>query len=170
MTTNKNQPHSEGCSVKVREWIFVFISFFFLDKPPQITDHPKSSKDVFPGKPVSFTVQATGTEPLSYQWQRKSEEEEGGREDWHPCPIKWCNGATLTIPKVKMSSEGSYCRVVSNYAGKQTSNPARLEVSWSAGSSRENGKTIAIHRKQKIWSIVHLCMCTYLNLNFTLTS
>src|SRR5215469_15424422 len=37
--------------------------------PPQITTQPQSQTVVL-GQPVTFTVAATGTDPLSYQWQR----------------------------------------------------------------------------------------------------
>ena len=76
-----------------------------------------------------FTVQATGTEPLSYHWQWKPAEEESGSEEWQSCPAEWCDGATLTIPSVQKSNEGWYCCVISNCAGSQASNPAKLEVS-----------------------------------------
>ena len=38
------------------------------DTPPSITQHPQS-QTVPPGGSVTFTVVASGTEPLSYQWQ-----------------------------------------------------------------------------------------------------
>ena len=84
---------------------------------------------------MKLTVQATGTEPLSYHWQWKpAEEEEGGSKEWQPCDTKWSEGATLTIPSVQKSNEGSYCCVISNYAGSQTSNPAELSVGKSTYS------------------------------------
>ena len=95
-----------------------------LDEPPKITIHPRSLKEISPDKPVLFTVQATGTDPLSYHWQWNPTEE----EEWQSCPAEWSDGATLTIPSVQKSNEGSYCCVVSNYAGNQTSNPAQLSV------------------------------------------
>ena len=42
-------------------------------------------KEVSPGEGVAFTVRATGTEPLSYQWQWKPAEEGDGSEEWQPC-------------------------------------------------------------------------------------
>ena len=41
---------------------------------------------------------------------------------------EWCDGATLTIPTVQKSSEGSYHCVISNCAGTSTSNPAKLSI------------------------------------------
>ena len=101
---------------------------FCSDEPPMVTNQPKSLSKVCPGTAVIFAVQATGTEPLSYLWQRKPAEGEGGSEEWQPCPAEWSEGATLTIPSVQKSNEGSYCCVISNYAGTQTSNSAKLSV------------------------------------------
>ena len=96
--------------------------------PPRIITHPQDLKDVVRGKPAKFIVQATGTEPLSYQWWHWKLAGEGG--EWQPCPAEGCNGATLTIPSVQKSNEGRYCCVISNCAGNQVSEQAKLEVSY----------------------------------------
>ena len=76
-----------------------------------------------------FTTEATGTEPLRYQWLHwKPARKGGGSEEWQPCPAEWCDGATLTIPSVQKSNEGSYHCVISNCAGSQASEPAYLSV------------------------------------------
>ena len=72
-----------------------------------------------------FTVQATGTGPLSYHWQWKPA---GDSEEWQPSDTEWSDDATLTIPSVHKSNEGSYRCVISNCAGTQTSNPAELSI------------------------------------------
>ena len=97
-----------------------------LDEPPAITSHPKSLKQIS-DKPVTFTVQATGTEPLKYNWEWKPAMKDASKE-WRSCDSEWSNGATLTIPKVEKSNEGYYRCVVSNCPGSQTSNPATLSV------------------------------------------
>ena len=102
-----------------------YVYFCPLDEPPKITLHPKSLKEVCPTKPVVFTVQATGTDPLSYYWQWKPA---GENEEWQPCDADLSYGATMTIPSVQKSNEGSYRCVISNYAGTQTSNPAELSI------------------------------------------
>ena len=104
---------------------FTYLYFCPLDEPPEITLHPKSLKEVCPTKPVVFTVQATGTDPLSYHWQWKPV---GESEEWQSCDIDLSDGATLTIPSVQKSNEGSYRCVISNYASTQTSNPAELST------------------------------------------
>ena len=99
-------------------------------EPPRITSHPEDSKPVaFSLEPVTFTVQAYGTEPLNYHWQRNPPKE-GVSEEWQPCSgVDGSDTATLTIPSVQKSNKGSYRCVISNCAGSQTSKPARLEVS-----------------------------------------
>ena len=85
-------------------------------------------KDAVQGNPVTFTVQATGTEPLKYQWEWKSAEAEGLSEEWQPCDTE---NTSLTIPSAQKSKEGSYRCVVSNIAGTQTSEPAKLSIGKS---------------------------------------
>ena len=95
---------------------------------PGITTHPKDSTATVPGKTVTFTVQATGTEPLNYLWQWNPAKE-GVSEEWQPCNgAEGSDTATLTIPSVQKSDEGSYCCTVSNYAGSETSECATLTV------------------------------------------
>ena len=99
-----------------------------LAKPPRITLQPQELKDAVPGKPVTFTVQATGTEPLSYQWELHTEDESGG---WQFCDVErfpGANGSTLTIPSVQKANKGSYRCTVSNCAGHETSQCATLTV------------------------------------------
>ena len=101
-------------------------TFLHVAEPPRITSHPQNLKDAVPGKHVMFIVEATGPEPLNYQWEWKSAVDDG---KWQPCDVERFSGAdssTLTIPNVQ--NEGSYRCVVSNCAGRQTSNPAELSV------------------------------------------
>ena len=102
---------------------------FFSGEPLKIINHPKSLSSVSPETPVSFTVQATEMDQLSYQWQWKPPAEE--EDEWQPCPAEWCDGATLTIPSVQKSNEGSYRCVISNYAGTLISKSAQLSVGKS---------------------------------------
>ena len=91
--------------------------------------HPQELKDVIPGSPVVFTAEATGTQPLSYQWWHgKLAGEGGGSGEWQPCSTEWCYGGTLTIRSVQKSDEGSYCCVISNCGGSQASNPVNLSI------------------------------------------
>ena len=97
-----------------------------LADPPRITAHPQKLQNAVPGESVTFTLQANGTEPLSYHWQWMPAEEKG---EWRPCRAEWSDGTTLTIPCVQKSNEGRYYCVISNCAGSQTSNPVKLKVS-----------------------------------------
>ncbi|MBK8724747.1 MAG: immunoglobulin domain-containing protein [Holophagaceae bacterium] len=89
--------------------------------PPSITTHPQSQTAVT-GVPVSFTVAATGTAPLAYQW-RKNGTALGG-----------ATSTTYTIPAVSLSDAGNYDAVVSNGAGSATSNVAILQVLGGGGA------------------------------------
>jgi len=86
---------------------------------PSITTQPASAT-VNSGSSVSFSVVATGTEPLSYQWQL------GG------VAISAATSATYNIASVSTSQAGTYTVVVSNAAGSVTSNSATLTVNTPA--------------------------------------
>ena len=110
---------------------FSLLSVCVVDLPI-ITTHPQELKDVVDGKPAKFSIQATGSEPLNYKWQWMPIWKDYESEEWEPCDAKLSTGATLTIPKVEKSNEGNYSCVVSNFAGSQTSNPAKLTVGKNA--------------------------------------
>ena len=104
--------------------------------PPRVITHPQGVKDAVPGQPVTFTVHATGTEPLNYKWQWKPAGEEGGIEEWPLCDMESSDGTTLTIPSVQKLNEGSYQCVISNCAGSQTSTAAKLCVGKNSDIKR----------------------------------
>jgi glucose/arabinose dehydrogenase len=83
--------------------------------PPTITSHP-SNLTVSQGQSASFTVSATGANPLSYQWQKNG------------VNISGANSATYTINNAQSSDQGSYRAVVTNSYGSATSNAASLTV------------------------------------------
>ncbi len=83
---------------------------------PTITTQP-ASQNVTAGSTVSFTVSATGTAPLAYQWMK------GGIN------ISGATTATLTLASVTSANAGTYTVLVSNSAGSVTSAPAILTVS-----------------------------------------
>ena len=84
-----------------------------------------SQKDVLPGKAVTFSVQATGTEPLGYHWQCKPFGMKGEKDGWQKLSGE---GSIFQVRSVKASNAGYYRCVVSNSAGSETSQCASLTV------------------------------------------
>ena len=83
---------------------------------PSIATQP-TSKTVTAGQPATFSVTATGTAPLAYQWKRN-----GG-------DINGANSASYTIPATTASDNGAQFAVtVSNSVSSATSNAATLTV------------------------------------------
>src|SRR6266446_3495421 len=84
---------------------------------PSITTQP-ASQTVTAGQTASFSVAASGTAPLSYQWNKNGTAITGATSSAYTAPITTSsdNGAQLTV-------------VVSNTAGSVTSNAATLTVS-----------------------------------------
>ena len=83
---------------------------------PAITMHPLS-QTVASGQAAIFNVVATGTAPLTYQWQNNGTD------------IFGATGSTYTTPATTLSDNGAAFQViVSNSAGSVTSNPATLTV------------------------------------------
>ena len=91
-----------------------------------------NQKDILPGKEVTFSVQTTGTLPLSYQWQWKV----FGKKDEQS---KWQNlfseermsrkvTSELKLARVQAHNAGYYRCLVSNCAGSTSSNTARLTI------------------------------------------
>ena len=83
--------------------------------PPAITTQPKS-QTVNPGVNVTFTVVATGTPTLTYQWA------------FDGTPIFGATASTLTLADVQSASVGDYSVTVTNSGGDVTSNEAVLNV------------------------------------------
>ena len=84
--------------------------------PPAITTHP-ANQIVAAGQTATFGVLATGTAPLTYQWQKNS------------VNITGAFGPMFTTPVNILSDSGSTYRViVTNSAGSTTSNAATLTV------------------------------------------
>ena len=94
-------------------------------EPPKIKLHPQSIKEYLPGKPVSFNVQATGTEPLSYQWQWKPVGKGDSSEEWQNITcggsVQGENSSRLTYPSTEFCSGRLYRCVVTNVFGERTS-------------------------------------------------
>jgi len=89
--------------------------------PPMITLQP-TNQTAGVGANVIFVVLATGTSPLSYQWQMDGTNLEDGGQ---------FNGAVsnvLTISDVQLTNSGTYTVVITNIAGSVISSNAVLTV------------------------------------------
>jgi len=87
---------------------------------PAITTQP-ASQTVIAGKPASFTVAATGTAPMTYQWSKNGTAVSGATSSSYTTPAETIadNNAQFTV-------------AVTNTAGSATSNAAVLTVSASS--------------------------------------
>ena len=83
--------------------------------PPAVTNQP-DDQIVVAGTPATFTVEATGTAPLAYQWQLNGTNLAGATD------------STLNLASAQPSDAGSYSAVVSNALGSVTSSNAILTV------------------------------------------
>ena len=83
--------------------------------PPAITAQP-TNLSVVEGANASFSVSASGTAPLSYQWQ------------FNGAGVSGATGTSLTLSSVQPTNGGSYAVVVTNTAGSVTSAVAVLTV------------------------------------------
>ena len=89
---------------------------FTAGTAPSITLQP-SNQTVVVGDTASFTVGATGTATLTYQWQRNM------------VNIPGATGSTFNLPSASLSDNGAKFRcVVTNGFGSATSNEATLTV------------------------------------------
>src|SRR5208282_441172 len=90
-----------------------------VNVPPSITTQPQNQTAKL-GNPATFSVVASGTAPLSYQWSKNS---------------TMINGATsasyMTPPTVSGDNGAKFSVVVTNIAGNQPSNSATLTVTSS---------------------------------------
>jgi glucose/arabinose dehydrogenase len=88
---------------------------FTSSTSPVITVQPQSIS-ASAGNSANFSVTATGSQPLNYQWKKNT------------VNINGASNATYTIPSVVLADTGNYSVVVSNTAGSITSNNAHLTV------------------------------------------
>jgi len=87
---------------------------------PSITTQP-ASQTVTAGQTATFSVAATGTAPLSYQWMKNN------------TAIAGATAASYTTPATTSAANGSqFAVVVTNTAGSMTSSTATLTVSAAA--------------------------------------
>ncbi len=116
--------------------------------PPTITQQP-ANLSVTAGQGASFTVAATGTAPLSYQWQRGSVD------------IPGATGTTYTLAATVVGDSGATFRaVVTNLAGSATSNAATLTVATAAPVltiTQQPASTSVVAGTQAAFSVAATC-------------
>lgn len=86
-----------------------------VNAPPTLTSQP-APQTVCVGASALFTVTATGTAPLSYQWKKNGAD------------IAGATTAIYTIPTAKAEHAAAYTVVATNACGSATSQPAALTV------------------------------------------
>ena len=89
---------------------------FLPNIPPRISLQPVSQTAVVESNSVTFSVSATGSDPLTFQWSK----------DGTPLPGQ--TNLTLTILSATTSDNGFYTVLASNNSGSTNSNPAQLAV------------------------------------------
>jgi hypothetical protein len=88
---------------------------------PTIVQDPRSVTNLA-GTTAAFSVQATGTAPLAYQWRKDGLPlADGGN-------VSGAGSNVLTLANVQGADAGQYAAVVTNALGSVTSAPARLRV------------------------------------------
>lgn len=87
---------------------------------PVITTQPGNQTATM-GSGATFSVVASGSAPLAYQWRKNG------------TTISGATGASYTITAVQTSDAGGYSVVVSNAYGAVTSNTATLTVATATG-------------------------------------
>ena len=87
----------------------------FAGSAPAVTTQP-ADQTVIEGGSATFTVVASGTAPLTYQWRREL------------VAISGATAATLTLTGVKPADAGAYSVLIGNALGSTASGPAQLTV------------------------------------------
>lgn len=88
----------------------------YTTNPAPVITQPPLAVTVAAGQAATFSVTATGTAPLRYQWQKNN------------VAIAGATAATYTIARTTTADAGAYRVIVSNAAGSATSPAARLTV------------------------------------------
>jgi hypothetical protein len=99
---------------------------------PSITAQP-ADQQVVAGTKATFSVTATGTAPLSYQWQKGT------------TAISGATASVYTTPATVLTDDGSTFQVVvTNSAGSVTSSTAKLSV--AGGSVMQRGVDVTTYK------------------------
>jgi outer membrane protein assembly factor BamB len=86
-----------------------------LIKPSVFT--PLANQTGISGAPVTLTIGAVGTVPMTFQWFRNG------------AAIAGATSSSLALPNPRPSDSGTYTVAITNFAGSITSEPATLTIS-----------------------------------------
>ena len=98
----------------------------FNPTPPTITSQP-TNETVYVGQAATFSVAASGTPPLSYQWT------------FDTTNIVGATNATLMLPDIQPTNAGNYAVIVSNSVESVLSSNAVLTVSMPSCDPAPSG-------------------------------
>ncbi len=99
---------------------------------PLITSQPQSL-NTLAGQPAGFTVSATGTPPLHYQWRLNG------------APIAGATTTAYFIASAQAPDLGTYSVDVSNAQGTRGSSNALLTLAWVAGSGSDDFGQVSLN-------------------------
>jgi hypothetical protein len=117
---------------------------------PSIVNQPHNQLGYW-GESVTFNVAATGSLPLTYQWQKDNS------------PITGATDASLVLTNLQMTNAGNYSVVVANSAGSITSSNANLTMNPA-------GVSIALYSGVTISGVVGLTYGIQYNTNLSNTN
>ena len=119
------------------------------NNPPVITLHP-SNVTAAAGATVMFNVQAAGSDPLTYQWQKNTVNLTNGGT------ISGATSSLLQISNVSTADQANYRCVVTNSYGTADSNAATLTLTGQSVTfiveSRSGGQNYANYAETGSWT------------------
>jgi hypothetical protein len=111
MITAYEDPNGGGASLTFTVTFIIKAS----TTPTTITNQPASAS-LHVGENLSLTVEASGTAPFTYKWQKDSVD------------ISGATNATYSVTNITTAAAGSYVAIVTGAGGAATSNPAVITV------------------------------------------
>jgi hypothetical protein len=107
--------------------------------PPTIVSQPRS-QTVIAGQSASFSVSATGTAPLHFQWRKNG------------ANIAGATASAYTLANAQPANAGQYTVAVSNNGGVATSAPATLAVNYTLLVTTSSGGSVSIQPSQSSYA------------------
>lgn len=118
-----------------------------VNTPPVITAQPQNQA-VIAGATATFSVAATGSTPLAYQWRQSGTN------------IAGATASSFSRLNAQPANTGNYTVVITNGLGSVTSAPASLTVSYSLAASSTTGGMITKSPDQNSYAPGSIVMLT----------